>query len=79
MPHQPFPLTKDQLTIALRPLLIDVGAYSRALLPAHRLRQYQLGPARAIARSVIRGEGEQFAVVFSRQAGKDESLAQLVA
>ncbi len=72
-------LTKDQLITALRPLLHDVGAYSRVLLPAHPLRRYQLGPARAIARSIIRGEGEQFAVVFSRQAGKDESLAQLVA
>src|SRR4051794_17537971 len=74
----PYP-DKNQLITALRPLLTDVGAYSRLFLPAHPLRQYQLGPARAIARSIIRGDGEQFAVVFSRQAGKDESLAQLMA
>jgi hypothetical protein len=49
------------------------------VLPGYRLRGYQLGPARAIAASVTNGLGRQFAVVFSRQAGKDEMLAQLVA
>jgi hypothetical protein len=68
-----------RLAEAIRPLLLDVGDYSRVLLPAHRLRGYQLGPARAIAESVTRGLGLQFAVVFSRQAGKDETLAQVVA
>ena len=43
------------------------------------LRDYQLAPARAILDSVAAGRGDQFAVVFSRQAGKDELLAQLVA
>src|SRR6478609_2353270 len=33
---------------------------------------------RAIWRSVAERQGKLFAVVFSRQAGKDESLAQLV-
>ena len=64
---------------ALRPLLRDVGEYSRVVQRSHRLREYQLGPARAIAASVVGGLGRQFAVVFSRQAGKDEMLAQLVA
>lgn len=68
-----------RLAAALRPLMQDVGDYSRVLLPAQRLREYQLLPARAIAESVTRGLGRQFAVVFSRQAGKDETLAQLVA
>jgi hypothetical protein len=63
----------------LRPLLLDVGEYSRVLLPGYRLRAYQLGPARAIAESVTGRLGRQFAVVFSRQAGKDETLAQLIA
>jgi hypothetical protein len=36
-------------------------------------------PARAIAESVNERLGLQFAVVFSRQAGKDETLAQLIA
>src|SRR5688572_20757030 len=76
MTHHPPPTT---LVTALRPLLDDVGAYSRVLLPGYRLREYQLGPARAIAESVTRRLGRQFAVVFSRQAGKDEMLAQLIA
>jgi hypothetical protein len=63
----------------LRPLLEDIGTYSRVLLPAYRLRNYQIGPAHAIAESVTRRLGRQFAVVFSRQAGKDETLAQLIA
>jgi hypothetical protein len=67
-----------RLAEALRPLVVDLGDYSRVLLPAQRLRQYQLGPARAIAESVVNQLGRQFSVVFSRQAGKDEMLAQLV-
>jgi hypothetical protein len=67
------------LADGLRPLLRDVGEYSRVLLPAQRLRAYQIGPARAIAESVTARLGRQFAVVFSRQAGKDELLAQLIA
>src|SRR5687768_1730046 len=76
MTHDPSPTT---LVAAMRPLLHDVGTYSRVLLPGYRLREYQLGPARAIAESVTRRLGRQFAVVFSRQAGKDEMLAQLIA
>ncbi len=68
-----------RLAEALRPLLHDVGDYSRVLLPQQRLRDYQLLPARAIAESVTRGLGRQFAVVFARQAGKDELVAQLIA
>jgi hypothetical protein len=67
------------LAAALRPLLQDIGAFSHGVLPRHRLRGYQLAPSRAIAESVTRGAGRQFAVVFSRQAGKDEMLAQLIA
>jgi hypothetical protein len=70
-------MTQSPLVDGLRPLLRDVREYSRVLLPTHRLRGYQLAPARAIAESVTRALGCQFAVVFSRQAGKDEMLAQL--
>jgi hypothetical protein len=62
----------------LREVQSDIGAYSRTLLPAQSLRPYQLEVAREIAGSVGQG-GEQFAVVFSRQAGKDETLAQTLA
>ncbi|MEZ4521645.1 MAG: hypothetical protein R3A46_08395 [Thermomicrobiales bacterium] len=57
----------------------DVGAFSRAVLPARSLRSYQLAFARAVAGSVVGGSGETFAAVFSRQSGKDEGLAQLLA
>src|SRR5215211_8906683 len=49
------------------------------MLPRYALRPYQTEPARAIAESIELGLGRQFAVVFSRQAGKDELLAQLLA
>lgn len=60
-------------------VVTDLGAFSSLLLPAYRLRTYQLAPARAILASVRQRRGDQFAVVFSRQAGKDEMLAQLLA
>lgn len=43
------------------------------------LRDYQLEPAETIARSIREGGGGQFALAFSRQSGKDELLAQLLA
>ncbi len=63
----------------LRMVHDDPGLFSRAVLPSRALRGYQLPPARAIADSVFRGLGREFAVVFSRQSGKDEMLAQLCA
>jgi len=63
----------------IRRALTDIGAFSRTALPGRALRGYQLEPARAIAESVAERHGRSFAVVFSRQAGKDELLAQLLA
>jgi hypothetical protein len=57
----------------------DVQAFSRLVWPERKLREYQAVVAAHIVRSVVRGEGRQFAVVFSRQSGKDEMLAQLEA
>ncbi len=64
--------------VGLRAALGDIGLYSRLVLPNYALRPYQVVPARAIVESVDKGLGRQFAVVFSRQAGKDEMLAQLL-
>ena len=64
---------------AARLILRDVGAFSRLILPGKTLRSYQVSPARAIVNSVERELGQSFAVVFSRQAGKDELLAQTLA
>jgi hypothetical protein len=57
---------------------IGIGHFSRVVLPDYALREYQIEPARAIVESIALGLGRQFAVVFSRQAGKDEMLAQLL-
>lgn len=56
----------------------DIGLFSRAVL-RRPLRPYQLGPARAIAASVLGGHGRTFAVMMARQAGKNETAAQLEA
>jgi len=57
----------------------DVSQFSARVLPERVLRSYQLPVAQAAARSVESGSGMEFAAVFSRQAGKDEMLAQLCA
>jgi len=64
---------------ALQNVLTDLEAFSHRMVPRFALRRYQLAPARAILESVDQRRGDQFAIVFSRQAGKDEMLAQLLA
>lgn len=49
------------------------------MLPGQALRGYQLEAAGPIVDSIRNGRGRQFAIVFSRQSGKDELIAQLVA
>jgi hypothetical protein len=60
-------------------MIEDVGEFSRSRWPQWELREYQLRVASEIVRSVSCGEGRQFAVVFARQSGKDEMLAQVEA
>ncbi|HUP27408.1 MAG TPA: hypothetical protein VM409_03160 [Chloroflexia bacterium] len=67
------------MAAGLERLLNDVGEFSRVAWPGQRLRDYQVEAAREIADAVERGDGRQFAVVFARQSGKDEMLAQLEA
>jgi hypothetical protein len=43
------------------------------------LRPYQLEPAEAIIDSINNGKGLTFVIIMSRQAGKDELLANLIA
>ena len=71
--------SSPRLHVSLGRLMGDVGTFSRAAMEGYRLRPYQIEPARAIVESVERGLGRSFAVVFSRQAGKDEALAQTLA
>ena len=74
---------REAMRAGLRRMLTDVEVFSAAIDPERRLRGYQLGPARAIVGSVLReGAGAdlgQMVAVFSRQAGKDEMLAQVLA
>lgn len=71
---------------AKKVILSDLGNFSKALFPRQALRPYQLPPARAIVQAIHRTQRgrsvdgpNQFAIVFSRQAGKDETTAQLLA
>ncbi len=64
---------------AMRGLFADIAPFSRGLMGQYALRSYQAEVARAIIASVRRGDGQQFAIVFARQAGKDETIAQTLA
>jgi hypothetical protein len=72
-------VSRDARNRGLRYALRDVATFSRVLAPGRVLRPYQAPVARAVAESVRRGLGREFAAVFSRQSGKDEMLAQLCA
>jgi hypothetical protein len=61
---------------ALRAVLLDIEVFSRKVL-GRPLRRYQLEVARAILDSVLNQRGLEIAVVFSRQAGKNELAAHL--
>ena len=63
----------------LRRALTDVAAFSRLFLPRWELRPYQAAPAQAICDRACRSSGDPIGLVFSRQSGKDELLAQVLA
>lgn len=67
------------MSTALHRALRDVGVFSKATMPSHALRGYQIEAARPLARHLLTRSGEQFAIAFSRQAGKDEMMAQVIA
>ena len=62
----------------VRRFLSDIRWFSK-LVVERELREYQLTPAYAILDSVLNSKGLSFAIVFSRQAGKNELSAQLEA
>ena len=66
------------IATAARIILSDIEPFSKHILQ-RPLRPYQLEPARAILSSILEGRGETFAVVMSRQAGKNETAAQIEA
>lgn len=68
----------DPLTQSLIHWLSDISRFS-ALVLKKPLRAYQLEPARAILDSILHNKGLTFAVMMSRQAGKNELSGQLEA
>lgn len=71
-------MRQSRLARALKYWLSDVRRFSRLVLE-RPLREYQLEPADAILASALHAQGETFAVMMSRQAGKNELSAQLEA
>ncbi|HMM49087.1 MAG TPA: hypothetical protein PKE32_05690, partial [Miltoncostaeaceae bacterium] len=63
----------------LRAALADPALFSRAFWPRAAMRPYQAALARAVAAAVVGRDPAPFAAAFSRQAGKDETLVQLIA
>src|SRR5579859_1327339 len=64
---------------AMQAVLSEFGQFSAACYPRRRLRRYQLEAAAPVLAAVAARAGGTFVVQFSRQAGKDELLAQLQA
>ena len=62
---------------AARRKLADINRFSDKVLRLP-LRRYQLQPLRAILTSVFARDGMEFLLVFPRQAGKNEAVAQLL-
>jgi hypothetical protein len=58
-------------------ILGDIGLFSRHVIGLP-LYDYQLQPLRAIADAVLSGQGREFLLVFPRQSGKNEAVAQLL-
>lgn len=66
----------NAIRTAIKAILLDIEVFSRKIL-LRPLRGYQLEVARAILDSVINYRGLEIAVVFSRQAGKNELAAHI--
>lgn len=63
-------------TAVARKWLSNIQFFSRVVIK-RPLRNYQLAPARAIIDSVLNKRGLEFAIMFPRQSGKNETQSQL--
>jgi hypothetical protein len=70
--------TSEQLTQAFKHFLANINNFSRLVI-RRPLRKYQAEAAKAILDSVLHCRGHTFAVMMSRQAGKNELSGQLEA
>ncbi len=73
-PHE----SRDAQIRILSCILRDPALFS-ALVIRIPLRRYQLEPLRAILDSVLNHRGLEFLLIFPRQSGKNEAVAQLLA
>ena len=69
---------RDAQVRILACILADPRLFS-ALVIRVPLRRYQLAPLRAILDSVLNRHGLEFLLIFPRQSGKNEAVAQLLA
>jgi hypothetical protein len=70
--------SQARLNAVITAVLRDIRLFSQGVLE-RPLRPYQLAPALAIVDSVVHNRGLTFAVVMSRQAGKNELSAHIEA
>ena len=64
---------------AVERLLSEITTFSHTLYPAQALRGYQQRAASLLLAAIEREAGETVVVLMARQAGKDETLAQVLA
>ncbi len=69
-------LSRDQRT-ELRKTVRTLDNFACSVLGV-QLRPYQLLAAQAILNSVVNRDGNSFVIIFARQSGKDEMLADLI-
>jgi hypothetical protein len=67
-----------RITRAARALLSNIHYFSDLVIGL-RLRRYQIEPIEAVLDSIIQGHGYEFLLIFPRQSGKNEAVAQLLA
>ena len=70
-------MTRDPLYQVTRRLFSDITPFSNLVL-RRPLRPYQIEPLRAILNSVLSRRGLEFLLIFPRQSGKNEAVAQLL-
>lgn len=67
----------NRIAAAAHDVLADIKLFSNHVIDLP-LYDYQLEPLKAILRSIINGRGDEFLLIFSRQSGKNEAVAQLL-
>lgn len=63
--------------MTLKAVLLSIQLFSTLIVQVP-LRAYQVEPANAVIDSCLHSKGLEFLLVFPRQSGKDETIAQLV-